>query len=109
MVQALRDRFQTCIFRSSFQVSSPIKEKHRGEECMETKLTTLNLHLARAVLVASAVFAVSVTLLAAVTGETVLFLGTGLGVAAGAYALVVARKPSGEFVQLRPSRHTVAA
>jgi hypothetical protein len=76
---------------------------------METKLTTLNLHLARAVLVASALFAVSVTLLAALTGETVLFLGTGLGVAAGAYALAVVRKPSGEFVQLRPSRHTVTA
>ena len=76
---------------------------------METKLTTLNQHLARAVLVASTLFAVSVTLLAALTGETALFLGTAFGVAAGGYGLFVARKPSGELVQLRPSRHTVAA
>lgn len=76
---------------------------------MNMKLTTLNLHLARAVLVASALFAVSVTVLAAFTGETALLGGTVVGIAAGTYALLVARKPAGELVELRHTRRSVAA
>lgn len=73
------------------------------------KLTNVNLHLARAVLVAATLFALAVTALAAFTGETMLLLGTALGAAAGGYALSVARKPAGELVELRDTRRSVAA
>ena len=76
---------------------------------MQTKLTNFNRHLARAVMVASALFAVGVTVLAGLTGTTSLLAGSALALAAGGYAYVVARKPSGELVELRHTRRTVAA
>lgn len=72
-------------------------------------LTTFNLHLARAVFAAAALFSVAVTTLAAMTGEPSLIAGTALGVGAGVYALAVARKPSGELVRLPKPKQQAAA
>jgi hypothetical protein len=76
---------------------------------MSRKLTTLNLHLARAVLVTAVIFAVSVSVLATMTGETFLFAGTAFGVAAAGYALIVSRQPSTQLVQIQSDRHANAA
>lgn len=76
---------------------------------MDSRLEGFNQNLARVVFVAAALFAVSVTLLAAMTGETGLFAGTALGVGAGAYALAVVRKPSGELVKLPRPKQSAAA
>lgn len=76
---------------------------------MDSKLEGFNQNLARAVFVVAALFTVSVTLLAAMTGETGLFAGTALGVGAGAYSLAVARKPSGELVRLPRPKQPAAA
>lgn len=71
-------------------------------------LKTFNLHLARTVFVAAALFSVAVTILAALTGEPSLMAGTALGVCAGAYALAVARKPSGELIRLPKPKQQAA-
>ena len=76
---------------------------------MSQKLTTLNLHLARAVLVAAVIFALTVSLLATMTGETFLFAGTAFGVAAAGYALIVTRQPSAQPIRIHSDRHANAA
>lgn len=76
---------------------------------MDTKLATINPYLARAVLTVAAVFATAVTLLAALTGETLLFVGTAFGVLAGGYAMQVLRTPSVELTAARAERITVDA
>jgi cytochrome bd-type quinol oxidase subunit 1 len=76
---------------------------------MSQKLPTLNLHLARAVLVAGAIFALSVSALAALTGETFLLAGTAFGVTATAYALIVTRQPTSQLIRIHSDRHANAA
>lgn len=73
------------------------------------RLSTFNIGLARVVFAAAALFAVSTTLLAAITGELALLAGTAMGFGAGAYAFAVARKPSGELVRLPRPKQPAAA
>ncbi len=75
---------------------------------MNSKLSVVNVHLARLVFVTAAIFAVSVTLLATLTGETTLLLGTALGLASAGYALQVSRQPKVEVVAVR-RRHPATA
>ena len=56
---------------------------------MEARLSVINRHLAKAVFVAAATFSVLVTLVAAMTGQTLLLLFTAVGVASAAYAVQV--------------------
>ncbi len=76
---------------------------------MSRKLTALNLHLARAVLVAAVMFAVLVSVLATMTGDTFLLAGTAFGVAAAGYALLVSREPSTQPIRIHSNRHANAA
>jgi hypothetical protein len=76
---------------------------------MDTKLAAINPYLARAVLTSAAVFATAVTLLAALTGENLLFVGTAFGVMAGGYAMQVLRTPRLEFNEAGAERVTVDA
>lgn len=77
---------------------------------MDTKLTTVNRHLARAVIAIAAVFSVGVTLLATITGETLLLVWTAFGLAAAGYAMQVARQPSTHLLDIRTERrHPIAA
>ena len=76
---------------------------------MDTKLAAINPYLARAVLTVAAVFATAVTLLAALTGETLLFVGTAFGVVAGGYAMQVLRTPHLELTEARAERVAVDA
>jgi hypothetical protein len=76
---------------------------------MDSKLPTINVQLARIVIAVGAIFALSVTGLAAMTGEMSLLMGTALGLASAGYAMQVARQPSAHVVHLRPERKSVAA
>jgi hypothetical protein len=76
---------------------------------MDTTLKTVNQNLARIVFAVAAIFSVSVTLLATMTGEMLLLGGTAFGLAAGGYAMQVIRQPSGQLLELRTRRETVAA
>ena len=76
---------------------------------MDTKLAAINPYLARAVLTVAAVFATAVTLLAALTGEFMLFVGTAFGVAAGGYAMQVLRTPALQLREAGAERVTVDA
>jgi len=61
---------------------------------MNAKLGTINTFLARAVFVTSVVFSLSVTVLAAMTGETVLLMATAFGIATAAYSVQVLQPSS---------------
>ncbi len=76
---------------------------------MDTKLEAINPYLARAVLTVAAVFAIAVTLLATLTGEIMLFVGTAFAVAAGGYAMQVLRATRPEITGVRAERITVDA
>jgi hypothetical protein len=76
---------------------------------MDSKLAAINPYLARAVLTVAAGFATAVTLLAALTGDTVLFVGTAFGVIAGGYAMQVLRRPALQRHESRAERITVDA
>lgn len=76
---------------------------------MDSKLSTVNLHLARIVVAVAAIFAVAVTVLATMTGQTLLLIGTAFGLAAGGYAVQVARQPSTQLIEVRTRRHAAAA
>ena len=76
---------------------------------MNRKLTTLNSHLARAVLVAGGIFAVTIGALATMTGEMTLLAGTGFGIAAAGYGLIVTRKPLIQPIRIYSGRHANAA
>ena len=76
---------------------------------MDSKLAAINPYLARAVLTVAALFATAVTLLAALTGETLLFVGTAFGVLAGGYAMQVLRTPALGRTTSRTARITVDA
>lgn len=76
---------------------------------MDTKLAAINPYLARSVLTIAAVFATAVTLLAALTGEPVLLVGTAFGVIAGGYAMQVLRTPAVELSRASVDRVTIDA
>lgn len=80
------------------------------EDRMDTKLSNVNRHLARIVVAMAAIFAIAVTLLATITGETLLLVGTAFGLAAAGYAMQVARQPSTHLLDVRTERrHPIAA
>ena len=58
---------------------------------MEAKLSAINVHLARIVFIVASVFSIAVTLLAGMTGETLLLMATAVGVASAAYAVQIMR------------------
>ncbi|HVR33222.1 MAG TPA: hypothetical protein VMS74_11010 [Acidimicrobiia bacterium] len=76
---------------------------------MDTKLKSVNQNLARIVFAVAAIFSVSVTLLATMTGEILLLGGTAFGLAAGGYAMQIIRQPSGQLFELKAQREIVAA
>lgn len=70
---------------------------------MHAKLGTINKYLARAVFVASVVFSLGITMLAAVTGDRTLLIGTMFGIAAAAYSVQVLQPSSvGDAITTRP-------
>lgn len=72
-------------------------------------LSTFNVHLARTVVVAAALFAISVSGLAVMTGQFSLLLGAAFGIAAGAYGLTIERKGPTESVPMRRAKQPLAA
>ena len=64
-------------------------------------LSNLNVHLARAVIVAAAMLALAVSGLAIMTGQPTLLIGAAFGIGSGAYGFAVARRaPEAETVRV---------
>ena len=68
---------------------------------MDTTLAAINPYLAKAVLLFAATFSGAVTLLATLTSEPNLLIGTAFGVVAGGYAMQVLRPQRVELTAQR--------
>ena len=72
-------------------------------------LSTFNVHLARTVVVAAALFAISVSALAVMTGEFSLLIPAVFAIVSGAYGLTIERKTTGDKVPMQRAKQPVAA
>lgn len=72
-------------------------------------LSTFNVHLARTVIVAAALFAVAVSVLAMLTGQFSLLIGAAFAVVSAAYGLTIVRKTPAEVVSMQRAKQPVAA